>query len=244
MRYLKGFHADTHAAASPALRPMLHGKALWGVAIREELAQFRSEGWFLSPEVVIDEDSTTVVRRLAQELEPEWRATIFPLGVNRLTALFLMVIKAGGEELMKHVEDSASLALAAELLPEVAERLTSTSGRALDGVVLSGCGLGDPSGWLEDAGPAQQDGVAFLTNLEELPEPEPERTLVCTPSAFKSAHSSAGQVAFGWSYATHAPKDLALVVRHVFAGSEREAWDEARQRLWGVHEDGGPDARL
>ena len=30
MRYLEGFHQDTHDAVSPPLRQMLRGKALWG----------------------------------------------------------------------------------------------------------------------------------------------------------------------------------------------------------------------
>jgi len=150
MRYLKGFHRDVHTSVPAVLRPMLHGRALWGEAMEDELAQFRAEdaGHFLSPQVVINRSSLHLIERLQTEMEPTLQGAGFHAGLNWPCVLFLNVFKAGGESLLSLVEDNANLALAAELL-DLDEHLASTSGRTLDALVVSGCGLGDPAEWLK-----------------------------------------------------------------------------------------------
>ena len=160
---------------------MLHGKALWGEAMRAELSQFREQGYFLSPEPLIDAETMALIDKLQREIEPEWRATVFPPGINRQAAQFLMVLKAGGERLLALVEDSATLALAAELL-QLEERTVGGRGTA-GGLVMCACGMGEPEEWLSqpegqrvqwhvDVTPGQDpDNVAFRTVIDEQGEP-------------------------------------------------------------------------
>eukprot|EP01052_Picozoa_sp_SAG31_P020040 SAG31_NODE_1488_length_8104_cov_6.771585_5_plen_199_part_00 len=82
-RYLKGFHTDTHASVCGALERMLHGKALWGEAMREELRSFRKEGYFCSPESFIDSQRLALIGRLQQQVEPHLRSTVFSQSESR-----------------------------------------------------------------------------------------------------------------------------------------------------------------
>ena len=240
IRYLKSFHRDTHAAVSPALRPMLRGRALWGEAMREELMHFSSRGWFISPQPVVGEHNLALIKQLAQELEPEWRDTEFPSGVNRSAALFLMVLKAARQSGLRiatpearepaahaMIEEKANLALAAALL-DLDERFASTFGRDIwKGIVLSGCGLGDPADWLEDNVTREQaTSVIVLAGLSA-----PERSWICTPAA---ACRIAPKRCFWWSYSTNGNEKLALAVRHTFGEREIASWHEQRQKFWGV----------
>ena len=60
--------------AATQVEEMLHGKALWGEAMRAELSQFREQGYFLSPEPLIDAETMALIDKLQREIEPEWRA--------------------------------------------------------------------------------------------------------------------------------------------------------------------------
>ena len=243
MRYLKGFHCDLHAAVSPALRPMLYGRALWGAAMRRELAEYQETGVFTSPQPVVGRENVALIERLARELEPEWHATEFPVGVDRFAALFLMILKASGERLSLVtpdrksselvMEDSVNLALAAELLG-LDETLASTFGRDLNGVVLSGCGIGNSAQLLASNAALEKEDrkcVAFLTDLDA--GQVAERTVICscTPALFRAVGM---RRCFGWWYSANVRDDsLAVAVRHVF-GAKIEGWDEKRRELWGL----------
>ena len=240
MRYLKGFHSDTHNAVSPAVRPMLRGRALWGEAMRNELAHFRERGWFISPQPVIGDHNLALIKQMLAELEPQWRVTEFPAGVNRSVALFLLVLKAARKSGLRiatpetrepaaHaiIEEKANLALAAVLL-ELDENLASTFGRDVwKGLVLSGCGLGDPAEGIHDGITTKEAAsVMFLSDLSG----SDECTWVCTPAAARQV--ATGQC-FWWSYSTQSNERLALAARHEFGEIEIASWDEQRQKFWG-----------
>eukprot|EP01052_Picozoa_sp_SAG31_P027375 SAG31_NODE_2559_length_5487_cov_68.463066_1_plen_521_part_00 len=118
-RYLKGFHQDTHdalATLAPPLRQLLRGKHLWGEAMRKELCAFKERGFFLSPDTLIPIETIEKIDRLQCEVEPEWRATEWPTGMNILACQCLMVLRRGGEELLALMEQPQTLTLAASLL--------------------------------------------------------------------------------------------------------------------------------
>eukprot|EP01052_Picozoa_sp_SAG31_P020039 SAG31_NODE_1488_length_8104_cov_6.771585_4_plen_125_part_00 len=62
---------------------------------------------------------------------------------------FLMVLKAGGEELLKLVEDSATIALAAELL-QVGQRTNGGSG-ALRSMCIGACEIGEIESFVNES---------------------------------------------------------------------------------------------
>jgi|EP01046_Picozoa_sp_COSAG06_P027384 hypothetical protein len=144
-RYLKQFHSDMHAAIHPSLRQILRGPNLWGEneATRAEIAAFRNDGFFVSSEALLPAEIMARIDEIQREVEPEWLATEFPPGFNRLACQFLMVLKRGGEELLKLVEAPATLALAAALL-EVDDDLDDTGAAGAAGkLVIEACGMGD-----------------------------------------------------------------------------------------------------
>ena len=104
---------------------------------------FRSAGFFVSPEPLLPPETIALIDQLQKEVEPEWRETEFPPGCNRLACQFLMVMQRGGERLLKVVEESSTLALAAALL-EVDGNLDGMDATGVaERVVLEACGMGD-----------------------------------------------------------------------------------------------------
>ena len=146
-KYLKGFHQDTHdslAKIAPSLREMLRGKHLWGEAMREELAAFKEQGFFLSKEPLIAPEVMARIDGLQREVEPEWRAREWPAGVNIQACQFLMVLQRGGEELLAVVEQAETMTLAVALLGlDSVATDTGAAGAGLEGLVIEACGLGD-----------------------------------------------------------------------------------------------------
>ena len=181
--------------------------------MRNELAHFRERGWFISPQPVIGDHNLALIKQMLAELEPQWRVTEFPAGVNRSVALFLLVLKAARKSGLRiatpetrepaaHaiIEEKANLALAAVLL-ELDENLASTFGRDVwKGLVLSGCGLGDPAEGIHDGITTKEAAsVMFLSDLSG----SDECTWVCTPAAARQV--ATGQC-FWWSSTRSTPR--------------------------------------
>ena len=72
-----------------------------------------------------------------------WRGSDIPAGLNQLAVQFLMVLKAGGEELLKLVEEPALITLAESLL-ETDDDGSWGRGTHFEGsLVIEACGMGD-----------------------------------------------------------------------------------------------------
>lgn len=123
---------------------------LWVEAMQAELEAFQSSGFFVSPQPLLPPETMALIDQLQKEVEPEWMQTEFPPGCNRLACQFLMVMRRGGEQLLKIVEAPANLALAAALLG-VDDNLDDDTGAAgaAERVVLEACGMGDTFDVLE-----------------------------------------------------------------------------------------------
>jgi hypothetical protein len=262
LRYLKAFHADTHAAVAPALRPLLHGKALWGEAMRDEMAQWQTHGWFACKEpIVAAEQLRTLVTQSGEGG-----------GAHRFLAALKAAVSADAEPpLMSVLEAAPTLALAAELLGVNDGDGSHSSVAAL---AVTACDIGSrfgdhqtnserkpcPEAGLlaggEEEGRLLPGEVTFVAVLDVIGA---AHTLVCSSSAgkpaIKVAAAAASLLAAGsseggcwgcfvsWSYGKCDGEEcdggggevvVASAVREVFAQSW-EGWGEPRQRLWGVH---------
>jgi len=148
-RYLKGFHPDAHAAIAPPLRQILKGPGLWGEAMKEELASFRENGYFLSADPLLSPEMLARVDTAQKRIEPTWLSEALPEGMNALAVQFLMVVKEVGDDLMALIEAPATLALAAELL-DMEERGVGGGPNGAGGyIVVEACGCGQPREWIE-----------------------------------------------------------------------------------------------
>ena len=146
-RYLKAFHEDTHDAlvrlVPRPLHQLLRGQHLWGEAMSKDLCAFKERGFFLSSEPLIPTETMATIERLQREVEPEWRATECPPGLNILACQFLMVLCRGGDQLLKLLEQPQTLTLAAALLELDTVKSGVGAGAGVDGLVIEAVGCGD-----------------------------------------------------------------------------------------------------
>jgi ectoine hydroxylase-related dioxygenase (phytanoyl-CoA dioxygenase family) len=167
-RYLQGFHRDMHRTIAPELRQLLGGKGLWGPAMKQELAQFNDRGFFCNRTPLIPQETLEKMTKRQREIEPAWSATDYPPGFDRTAVRLLLVLKAGGEELLTLLEDGPTLKLASALLDGGEERLSLTEPSALsrDGgistLVIEACGIGE---WTDEP-TARQDEVEWCSDGE------------------------------------------------------------------------------